>query len=59
MFSKHSKLIESSPQLNQFEMFVEHLKLSVLEGKQCCYEWTTLLRGNHANREINSLELTI
>ena len=28
----------------------EHLKLSVLEGKQCCSEWETVLRENHENR---------
>ena len=31
--------IKLKTQLNQFEMFEEHWKVSILEGKQRCFEW--------------------
>ena len=37
----------------------EHWKLSVLEGIFFCFEWETVLRENHENRESKILELTI
>ena len=40
-------------------MFVEHWKLSVIKGKQWCYECKTVVRENHVNRENNSLYFTI
>ena len=43
----------------KFDIWLKNWKLSGLEGKQCCSEWKTVLRENHVNREIQSLEITI
>ena len=40
-------------------MFVENLKFSVLEGKQCYSKWEKVLIENYVNRESNILELKI
>ena len=38
----------------KFDTWKKHWKLSVLEVKQCCSKWETLLRENHVNRQIKS-----
>ena len=43
----------------KFDTWKEHWKMSVLEEKQCCSEWKTVLIENNVNRESKSIELTI
>ena len=43
----------------KFDTWKLHWKLSVIEGKQYCYEYKTVLRENNADRENKSLEIII
>ena len=42
----------------KFDTRKYHWKVSVIEGKKCCYKWKTVLREKHENRESKSLDLT-